>query len=157
MTGDTWDPAKLEGLRELIDIYHYLHQHGVVGRWVRVYRPVVAGDDPTMYFQRLSGDRRRGIIIPKRPAPGPVTIKPKGLLPAEKYPVTFQESSASEERSGTDLMDKGIVLEKMAAGGVDLSQSAPPPGQQAGQGAAHRPEQRARTQRRRTSAIRGSN
>ena len=46
--------------------------------------PLVAGDDPTMYFQRLSGDRRRGIIIPKRPAPGPVTIKPKGLLPAEK-------------------------------------------------------------------------
>ena len=39
MTGDTWDPAKLEGLRELIDIYHYLHKQGVVGRWVRVYRP----------------------------------------------------------------------------------------------------------------------
>ena len=35
MTGDTWDPAKLEGLRELIDIYHYLHKQGVVGRWVR--------------------------------------------------------------------------------------------------------------------------
>ena len=26
MTGDTTDPAKLEGLRELVDIYHYLHQ-----------------------------------------------------------------------------------------------------------------------------------
>ncbi|MCX6360058.1 MAG: hypothetical protein NT029_09635, partial [Armatimonadetes bacterium] len=25
MTGDTWDPAKVEGLRLLIDIYHYLH------------------------------------------------------------------------------------------------------------------------------------
>jgi len=23
MTGDTWDPDKLEGIRELIDIYHY--------------------------------------------------------------------------------------------------------------------------------------
>jgi hypothetical protein len=116
MTGDTWDPAKLEGLRELIDIYHYLHAQGVVGRWVRVYRPAVAGDDPTMYFQRLSGDRKRGIIIPKRPAPGPITLKPKGLVPAEKYLVSFQESSASEERSGADLMEKGIVLEKMAAG-----------------------------------------
>jgi hypothetical protein len=116
MTGDTWDPAKLEGLRELIDIYHYLHQHGVVGRWVRVYRPAVTGDDPTMYFQRLSGDRRRGVIIPKRPAPGPVTLKPKGLLSAEKYLVSFQESSASERRSGADLMDKGIGLAKMAPG-----------------------------------------
>ncbi|MGA2257372.1 MAG: hypothetical protein ABSG53_22165, partial [Thermoguttaceae bacterium] len=116
MTGDTWDPAKLEGIRELIDIYHYLHQQGVVGRWVRVYRPAVLGDDPTMYFQRLSGDRRRGIIIPKRPAPGPITLKPKGLLSAEKYLVSFQESPASEERSGADLMEKGIVLEKMIAG-----------------------------------------
>jgi hypothetical protein len=116
MTGDTWDPAKLEGLRELIDIYHYLHKHGVVGRWVRVYRPTVVGDDPTMYFQRLSGDRRRGIIIPKRSAPGPVSLKPKGLLPAEKYLVSFQESPASEERSGADLMEKGIALGKTAPG-----------------------------------------
>jgi hypothetical protein len=110
MTGDTWDPAKLEGLRELIDIYHYLERQGVVGRWVRVYRPAVEGDDPTMYFQRLSGDRRRGIIIPKRPASGPVTVKPKGLLPAETYLVSFQESPAIEARSGADLMQRGIVL-----------------------------------------------
>ena len=72
MTGDTGDAAKLEGLRELVDIYHYLGAHGVVGRWVQVYRPVVTGDDATMYFQRLSRDARRGIVIPKRPAPGPV-------------------------------------------------------------------------------------
>ena len=40
MTGDTSDPAKLEGLRELVDIYHYLHRQGVVGRWVHVFRPL---------------------------------------------------------------------------------------------------------------------
>lgn len=116
MTGDTWDPAKLEGLRQLIDIYHYLHKQGVVGRWVRVYRPAISGDDPTMYFQRLSGDRRRGIVIPKRPAPGPVTIKPKGLLPAARYVVSFHESPATQVRSGADLMTSGIALEKMAPG-----------------------------------------
>jgi len=116
MTGDTWDPAKLEGIRELIDIYHYLHKQGVVGRWVKVYRPVVSGDDPTMYFQRLSGDRRRGIIIPKRPAPGAFTLKPKGLLPAEKYLVSFHESAASEHRLGAELMEKGITCQKMAPG-----------------------------------------
>ncbi len=116
MTGDTWDQAKLEGLRQLIDIYHYLHAQKVVGRWVKVYRPLVAGDDPTMYFQRLSGDRHRGIIIPKRPAPGPVTIRPKGLLPAESYTVTFQESDAVQDRSGADLMERGIHLQKMPPG-----------------------------------------
>ena len=117
MTGDTWDPAKLEGLRELIDIYHYLHKQGVVGRWVRVYRPIVAGDDPTMYFQRLSGDRQRGIIIPKRPAPGPVTIKPKGLLPdGNVHRLVPGIATRCEQRPGADLMERGIALEKMPPG-----------------------------------------
>jgi hypothetical protein len=116
MTGDTWDRAKLEGIRELIDIYHYLHKHGVVGRWVRVYRPIVSGDDPTMYLERLSRDRRRGIIIPKRPAPGKVTIRPKGLLPDETYTVSFHESGADVQRSGADLMKNGITFDKLPPG-----------------------------------------
>ena len=116
MTGDTWEQAKLEGIRELIDIYHYLHSEGVVGRWVKVYRPAIAGDDPTMYFQRLSGDRKRGILIPKRPAPAAVTITPKGLIPDMKYTVSFHESDATETRSGADLMEKGIALAKMLPG-----------------------------------------
>jgi hypothetical protein len=116
MTGDTWDPAKLEGLRELVDIYHYLQKQGVVGRWVRVYRPVIMGDDPTMYLERLSRDRKRGIIIPKRPAPGPVTIKPKGLLPGETYVVSYHEAEAAQERLGADLLERGVAIQKMAPG-----------------------------------------
>jgi hypothetical protein len=116
MTGDTQDRDKLEGVRELIDIYHYLHQQSVVGRWVRVYRPLVEGDDPTMYFQRLSRDARRGIIIPKRPSAGAVTIKPKGLLPREEYVVTFHEAPMSQKRRGDDLMAQGIALDKVLPG-----------------------------------------
>jgi hypothetical protein len=87
-----------------------------VGRWVHVYRPLVVGDDPTMYFQRLSRDGRRGVVIPKKPAPGPVTIKPKGLQPAETYLVSFQESARSESRTGADLMERGVRIEKMPPG-----------------------------------------
>ena len=116
MTGDTWDPVKLEGIRELIDIYHYLHSQGVVGRWVHVYRPVIGGDDATMYLQRMSRDGARGIIIPKRPAPGPVTIKPKGLVSEMKYLVSFHESETGEVRTGADLMAAGIRMGSMAAG-----------------------------------------
>ena len=116
MTGDTWDPAKLEGVRQLIDIYHYLQNQGVVGRWVKVYRPFIQGDDPELYFQRLSGDRQRGIIIPKHQAPGPVAIRPKGLLPDHRYQVSFHESRFSETRTGADLMARGIALKNMAAG-----------------------------------------
>ena len=126
MFGDTYDPTKLEGLREMLDIYHYLHSQGVVGRWVKVYRPFVEGDDPTMYFQRLSGDRRRGVIIPKRLPSAPVTIKPKGLLPDEMYTVSFHEASGHEASSdepgqpatstGAALMRRGIAIEKMLPG-----------------------------------------
>lgn len=115
-SGDTWDPDKLEGLRELNDIYHYLQSQGVVGRWVHVYRPRVTGDDPAMYFQRLSRDGLRGIVIPKRTAPRMVTIKPKGLLAKESYVVSFHESSATETRVGADLMENGIILQKMPPG-----------------------------------------
>jgi hypothetical protein len=114
--GDTWEPEKVEGMRELIDIYHYLESQGVVGRWVHVYRPFVSGDDPTMYFERLSRDEERGIIIPKQPAPGPVTIKPKGLLPDKQYVVSYQESSDGQTRSGTDLMQNGINIQSMMPG-----------------------------------------
>ena len=116
MSRDTWNPVKLEGLRELIDIYHYLLKQGVVGRWVKVYRPIITGDDPTMYFERLSGDRKRGIIITKHPAPNPVTIKPKGLLPAEKYQISYQETEGGGERTGADLMKNGFTFEALPPG-----------------------------------------
>jgi len=112
----TWDPVKLDGVREQVDIYHYLHHEGVVGRWVKVYRPLVQGDDPTMYFQRLSGDRKRGIIILKHVASGPITIKPKGLLPKVNYVVSYQESDATAKRTGADLMENGVRIEKMLPG-----------------------------------------
>ncbi len=115
-TGDTWDKAKLAGLRQLFDIYHYLAAQGVVGRWVKVYRPKVEGDDPTIYFERLSGDRRRALIIPKRPAPGPVKIFPKGLLPDARYDISFQESLAESECSGDALMKQGLAIDRMVPG-----------------------------------------
>jgi hypothetical protein len=116
MTGDTWNPQKLEGVRQLIDIYHYLASQGVVGRWVHVYRPQVIGDEPAMYFERLSRDGQRGIIIPKRQALDAVTIKPKGLNAGENYLVSFQESKASATRTGAELMQNGIQIEKMGPG-----------------------------------------
>jgi len=115
-TGDTINPAKLEGIRQLNDIYHYLLAQGVVGRYVRVYRPFVTGDDPTMYFQRLSRDGKCGIIIPKHAAPRPVTIRPKGLLPKQRYIISYQESDLSETRTGDDLMQTGLTIDSMRPG-----------------------------------------
>jgi hypothetical protein len=116
VTGDTWDKQQLEGMRELFDLYHYLAAQGVVGRWVKVYRPGVEGDEPAFYFQRLSRDRRRGLIVPARAAPAKVTLRPKGLLLDERYLVTFHESAEEMSRSGRELMEQGITIDAMPAG-----------------------------------------
>ena len=116
---DTSDPDKMEGIRELIDIYHYLHSQQVVGRWVKVYRPVVEGtDDQTMYFQRLSGDSRRGVILSKKPVTYPVTIHPKGLIPTARYIVSFHESDRQFEQRGAPLMEKGIAMTGILPGEI---------------------------------------
>lgn len=117
MTGDTWDPDKLEGLREMIDIYHYLQTQGVVGRWVKVYRPIIDGDDPTMYFQRMNRDNTKGIIITKHLVEKGVTIRPKGLLPNTEYSISYQYGSGNDEtRLGSSLMEIGIYIAKMMPG-----------------------------------------
>ncbi len=116
MTGDTFDPAKLEGLRDLIDVYHYLQARGVVGRWVRVYHPIIDGDDETMYLQRLSWDRERGIIITRHRVEGTVTIRPKGLIHDAQYEVGFHESADAFSMTGAELVAKGITLTDPAPG-----------------------------------------
>lgn len=116
MTGDTWNPEKLEGIRQLIDIYHFLKSQGLVGRWVHVYRPTIEGDDPTMYFERLKRDASQGVVITKHRVPGPVTIRPKGLNPNQKYLVSFQESVQTETRTGASLMSVGIHLDNVLPG-----------------------------------------
>ncbi len=116
MTGDTFDPVKLEGLRDLIDVYHYLQANGVVGRWVRVYHPIIDGDDETMYLQRLSWDRERGIIITRHLIEGTVSIRPKGLMADAQYEVSFHESADASSMTGAELMRDGITLTDPAPG-----------------------------------------
>lgn len=116
MTGDTFDPVKLEGIRDLIDVYHYLQSRDVVGRWVRIYHPIITGDDATMYLQRLSWDRRRGVVITKHLIEGTVNVRPKGLLAEETYEVGFHESPETFVRTGAELMAQGITLTDPAPG-----------------------------------------
>ena len=118
----------------------------------------------------MSRDNQRGIVIPshsgKSPATihhqdgsysagstdvqgvqGPVTIYPRGLLPNVKYNVSYQESQASDERLGSDLMAKGITFQKLPEGeliylnlpmhpgsAVDKTPPTPPPGPSRGPG-----------------------
>ena len=50
------------------------------------------------------------------PVKGPVTIYPKGLLPGTTYNVSYQESKATANRLGSDLMSQGITLQNPQEG-----------------------------------------
>jgi hypothetical protein len=59
----------------------------------------------------MSGDRHRGLIIPKRPAPGGVTIYPRGLLPDNWI-------------SGHRIMRNGQAIDTVAKGAFYFDHSA---------------------------------
>jgi hypothetical protein len=116
LQGYTSDPAALECMRKVVDIYHYILAHGVAGRWVRQYHPR-GSDADTNWFERLSWDGQRGLIVYKGDSSASaVTVYPKGLNPARSYDVRFQLQGGSSRRSGADLMANGVPLPSIAVG-----------------------------------------
>lgn len=105
-----------ENLRRTLEIYRYLLQQGAAGRWSRVYHPRVEGDDPVYYFQRLSRDGKRGVVILRRFPKHRIRIYPKGLNAVETYDVRFEMSKKALSRGGADLMQNGITLVNMLPG-----------------------------------------
>jgi hypothetical protein len=62
---DPGDGPDVESIRKDWDIYHYLVAQGVAGRWSHVFRPKVENDDAIWYFQRMSRDSSKGVILTK--------------------------------------------------------------------------------------------
>ncbi len=109
-------PEGLEDLRLIGEIYHYLTQAGVAGRWAHVFHPGVKGDVEHQYFQRTSFDRQRACIILKHRAQGEVTVYPRGLLPGHNYTVGFDSQKEVVTRRGANLMADGIVIRNQVPG-----------------------------------------
>jgi hypothetical protein len=82
---------------------HQYHPHGT--------------DADTNWFERLSADGQRGLIIYKGDAAqSPVTVYPKGLNPRRSYDVRFELQAGASQRSGADLMAHGITLPTIGVG-----------------------------------------
>jgi hypothetical protein len=106
----------LENLRRTFEIYRYLVAQGVAGRWSHVFHPQVKGDDPVYYFERLSRDGNKGVIILKHFTHGSVELHPKGLHPEQTYDLRFEVSKRVEHLTGANLMKNGISLVDPAPG-----------------------------------------
>ena len=105
-----------EQLRKLCEIYRYLRDQGVAGRWVRTYHPVVSGDTAHYYTQRTSYDGTKACIILKHRTANDVTVFPRGLLAGHSYAVGFDSTQATTTRTGADLMANGILIHNQAPG-----------------------------------------
>jgi hypothetical protein len=123
MSGDTSDPAMQECVRKTTDLYHYITVQGVAGRWTGQYHPRASDGRDSIWFQRVSGDRQRSLVIYKGgmrcgdrcsdvlPLSGrDVTVYPKGLNPDQVYDVRFQYQGGVAQRTGADLMANGVTF-----------------------------------------------
>ncbi|MHB9037816.1 MAG: malectin domain-containing carbohydrate-binding protein [Armatimonadota bacterium] len=109
-----WSAGWLNGddadLTPVTDLYRYLLQSGVAGKWSYTMHPVIKGDLEHQYCQRISYDSKKSIIILKHKPKGEVTIYPRGLLPNFNYLIEYEIDSKKQTRTGSDLMTNGIVV-----------------------------------------------
>lgn len=114
-------PEEKESYRRDVELYNFLKQQGVIGRYVKFYRPTVGENDPTFYLQHMSRDHERGfisIVTDSNPATGTdLVLFPKGLLADQSYTVDSEfGSAATATHSGSEWMSSGIPLKKLAVG-----------------------------------------
>jgi len=107
-----------ERLRRLMEIYRYLRQEGVVGRWSYMMHPTVKGDKEVYYDQRISRDGKKACLIRKHKAETEVTVFPRGLLPRHAYTVGFEYAKSLCTRTGADLMANGVVMAGQGTEGI---------------------------------------
>ena len=115
-------PSEMEPLRRDVDLYRYLKTQGVMGRWVKVYRPAVSAGDKEGILQKMSGDGSKGYItFAKKDAMvgTNVTVFPKGLNASASYTVaTLEGGKTTETRNGSYWMTNGIPLTPFKQGEV---------------------------------------
>lgn len=103
-----------QSIREDIEIYKYLIEKGVAGRWSYMFHPGVYGDKEIYYPQRTSRDRLRACIIIRRRPEGRVVLYPKELIENELYKVSFEISDESFTKTGKEIMEEGFVIKNVA-------------------------------------------
>lgn len=108
------DPADTEAMRKDFELYRYMREEGVVGRWVKIYRPTVsAGAIAEHYLQKMDQTNSKGVILTCSDdnIGNTVTIYPKGLIETMNYSIiAIENGTAQTTRTGAQIMSEGITL-----------------------------------------------
>ncbi len=105
-----------EAVRVDMELYDFFRDRGIAGRWSYMFHPETRGERSIFVMQRMSHDKKRGCIILRRRPRGVFTVYPAGLLPEEQYTVSFQNCPDTFTRTGAQLYDQGIRMEKVTDG-----------------------------------------
>lgn len=121
-----------ENTRKYIALQRWLADQGIVGRWVKVYRPPVVGGDHTYVLQRSSGDQTKSYLTFSHYTPyfgSAVTIHPKGLLPGHNYALRMWKTPAfAQTKTGAQWMADGVPISSLKEGEILLFNLADYPG-----------------------------
>lgn len=107
----------LEGKRKDMELFAWLRDQGVYGRWIKVYRPTLEHGDPTFIMQRMTWDGMKGIVMISGNSLNPIigksaVIYPKGLAAEADYTIEALEGGMeTESRKGASWMENGIHLD----------------------------------------------
>lgn len=114
---------ELEPVRKDMDLYRYLKDQGVMGRYVKVYRPSHTLEADRYYFvQKMNKDGDKGYITVRFDpnfAGANMTLTPKGLDAASTYTIsTLEDGMATATKTGAEWMTEGIALTPLQVGEV---------------------------------------
>jgi len=112
----------LEGKRKDIELFRWLRDQGVYGRWIKVYRPTVEYGDPTFILQRMTRDNAKGLVMISCNDLNPIigksaVIYPKGLVADASYTIEALEGGmTTQTKTGAEWMAEGIRLDHVVFG-----------------------------------------
>ena len=156
MTGDTWDPAKLEG-HPRTD--RHLPLPAQAGRGGPLGARLPAGDQRRRPDDVLPAAQRRRQARHHHPQAARARRRsrssPRGCCRTRPTSSPSRNPAAIEKRTGADLMEQRHHDREDARRRTDLPEPAAASGQQARHGAAHRPRRRHASAPARTWAIPG--
>lgn len=106
--------AEMELVRQDADLYRWLCTQGVMGRFVKVYRPDTTSQNKYYFMQKMSPDSSKGYMTVRFDesfAGEELVMYPKGLIADMTYTVSSLENGMKRmTKTGAELMAEGIAL-----------------------------------------------
>ena len=131
-TLDPKDPTVRENTRIYNEFNRYLAAQGLIGRWVKVYRPTIHVGDQTYMLQRTNADQSKAVITFSSYTPyfnSNVTVYPKGLDDTTNYTLNCWKGSCTPQvHTGSYWKTNGVALTGLQRGEVVMFNLSDYPG-----------------------------